>query len=136
MVQGGYGLDLQIDVGTVLTAMTKVVDCSFPEFEKILAESTAHDSTDGYQEWTATGKRKLNEFTCTLTWDTSEATHAAVVTAFDADAAVSFSLADPDADETITFEGHVRTVGRISEQEDVYKAEVAIQPTGAPQISP
>ena len=135
MVQGGFGVDLKIDIGTVLTAMTKVVDVGFPEFEKILAEATTHDSTDGYAEWVATGKRKLNEFTCTLTWDTTETTHAAVVTAFDADTAVSFTIADPDADETIAFEGHIRTVGRISEQEDVYKAEVAIQPTGAPSIT-
>lgn len=135
MVQGGFGVILSIDVGTVLTAVTKIVDVGFPEFEKILAESTGHDSTDGYYEAVATGKRKLNEFTCTLTWDTNEATHAAVVTAFDADAAVSFSIQDPIGDETIAFEGHIRTVGRISEQEDVYKAEVAIQPTGAPTIT-
>ena len=134
-VSGGFGLIMQIDVGTVLTALTKIVDVSFPEFEKILAEATAHDSTDGYAEWVPTGKRKLNEFTCTLTWDVGEATHAAVVTAFDADTAVSFSIADPVPGETIAFEGHIRTVGRISEQEDVYKAEVAIQPTGAPQIT-
>jgi hypothetical protein len=134
MVQGGFGVILSIDVGTVLTAVTKVMDVGFPEFEKILAESTAHDSAGGYYEAVATGKRKLNEFTCTLTWDTAQATHAAVVTAFDSDAAVSFSIQDPDGDETISFEGHIRTVGRIAEQEDVYKAEVAIAPTGQPTI--
>jgi len=135
MVQGGFGVDLKIDVGTVLTAITHVVDVGFPEFEKLLAESTGHDSAGGYAEWVATGKRKLNGFTCTLTWDTNEATHAAVVTAFDSDAPVSFSINDPDADETIAFEGHIRTIGRISEQEDAYKAEVAIQPTGQPVIT-
>lgn len=135
MVQGGFGVVLKIDVGTVLTAVTKVVDVGFPEFEKILAESTAHDSAGGYAEFVATGKRRLNEFTCTLTWDTAESTHAAMVTAFDSDAAVSFSVNDPDAIETISFEGHIRTIGRISEQEDAYKAEVAIQPTGQPTIA-
>lgn len=135
MTQGGFGVILKIDVGTVLTAVTKVLDVGFPEFEKILAESTGHDSAGGYAEHVATGKRRLNEFTCTLAWDTAEATHAAVVTAFDSDAAVSFSVADPDSDETISFEGHIRTVGRVAEQEDVYKAEVAIQPTGQPTIA-
>jgi hypothetical protein len=135
MVQGGFGVVLKIDVGTVLTVLTKVVDTTFPEFEKILAESTAHDSAGGYAEHVATGKRRLNEFVCTLTWDTSEATHAAVVTAFDSDAAVSFSINDPDAEETIAFEGHIRAMTRISEQEDVYQAEVAIQPTGEPTIT-
>lgn len=135
MTQGGFGVDLKIDVGTVLTAMTKILDVPFPEFEKILAEVTGHDSPGGYAEWIATGKRKLNEITVTLAWDTAESTHAAVVTAFDSDAAVSFSVADPDGDETIAFEGHIRTIGRISQQEDAYKAEVAIQPTGEPTIT-
>ena len=135
MVQGGFGVVLSIDVGTVLTALTKVVDTPFPEFEKMLAESTTHDSTGGYYESVATGKRRLNEFEVTLTWDTAQATHAAVVTAFESDAAVSFSIADPNGEETITFEGHLRTIGRVSEQEDVYKAMVGISPTGQPTIS-
>ena len=136
MVQGGFGVVLNIDVGTVLTVVTKIVDVTYPEFEKILAESTTHDSVDGYAEFVATGKRKLNEFICTLTWDTSEATHAGVQTAFESDAAVSMSIADPDADETISFSAHIRTVGRVAEQEGAYRAEVAIQPTGPPSISP
>jgi hypothetical protein len=135
MTQGGFGVQLQIDVGTVLTAVTKVEDCPFPEFEKILAESTGHDSAGGYAEYVATGKRRLNEFEVTLIWDTSEATHAAMVTAFDSDAPVTCSVADPDGDETIQFEAHVRTNGRVSEQEDAYKATVGIQPTGQPTIT-
>jgi len=134
MTQGGFGVTLKIDVGTVLTAVTKVKDCPFPEFEKILAESTGHDSAGGYAEFVATGKRRLNEFTVTLIWDVDEATHAAMLTAFDSDAPVSCSVADPDGDETITFEAHIRTVNRMSEQEDAYQAEVAIQPTGQPTI--
>jgi hypothetical protein len=135
MTQGGFGVNLQIDVGTVLTAVTKVEEVTFPEFEKILAESTGHDSAGGYAEFIATGKRRLNEFTVSLIWDTSEATHAAMVTAFDSDAAVTCSVADPDGDETIQFEAHIRTVNRMTEQEDAFKAEVAIQPTGQPTIT-
>lgn len=134
MTQGGFGVVMQIDVGTVLTAVTKIEDVPFPEFEKILAESTGHDSAGGYAEHVATGKRRLNEFTVNLIWDTAEATHAAMLTAFDSDAAVSCSVADPDGDETISFEAHVRTIGRVSEQEDAFKAAVAIQPTGQPTI--
>lgn len=135
MTQGGFGVVLQIDVGTVLTAVTKIEDVPFPEFEKILAESTGHDSAGGYAEHVATGKRRLNEFVVTLIWDSSEATHAAMTAAFDSDAAVSCSIADPDGDETISFDAHIRTIGKTSEQEDAYKANVAIQPTGQPTIS-
>ena len=70
--QGGFGVVLKIMVGTVLTAVAAVMDVDFPEFEKILSESTGHDSTDGYKEWIASGKRALNEFTCTLTWDSAD----------------------------------------------------------------
>lgn len=135
MTQGGFGVQLKIDVGTVLTAVTKVEDCPFPEFEKILAESTGHDSPGGYAEYVATGKRRLSEFEVTLIWDQAEATHAAMRTAFDSDAPVSCSVADPDGDETIAFEAHIRMIAMESPQEDAYKARVGIQPTGQPTIT-
>jgi len=135
MVQGGFGVVVSIDVGTVLTAIAKIVDMDYPALIKVLAESTAHDSTAGYAEHVATGKRTVDAFNCTLTWDTSESTHAAIVTAFDSDAAVSFSIADPDGDETLAFEGHLARMVRESKQEDVYKCEVEIQPTGQVSIT-
>lgn len=135
MVQGGFGVDVKIDVGTVVTALTKILDMDYPDLVKVLAESTTHDSTSGYAEHIATGKRKVEAFPATLAWDTSEATHAAVVTAFDSDAAVSFTIADPDGDETLAFEGHLARMKRESKQEDVYKCEVEIQPTGVVTIS-
>lgn len=135
MTQGGFGVDLKIDVGTVLTTVTKVMEIGFPEFEKILAESTGHDSAGGYAEHVATGKRRLNEFEVTLAWDNNEATHANIRTLFDSDAAASCSIADPDGDETIAFEAHIRLVAMESDQEDVLKTRVAIQPTGQPTIT-
>ena len=133
-IQGGFGVVLSIDVGTVLTVLAKVVDTPYPEFEKILTEVTAHDSTGGYYEAIATGKRKLNEFPVKLTWDVALPTHAAVLTAFESDAAVSWSIADPDGSETISFEAHVRTMGKTSEQEGVFECEVIVHPTGEPTI--
>ena len=132
--QGGYGAVLKIDVGG-LTAVTHVMEFEFPEFEKVLAEVTAHDSASGYAEHLATGKRKLNEFTCTLVWDIGESTHAAMVTAFGSDDPVSMSVQDPNGDEVIAFEAHVSKLGRIAEQEEGYKCEVSIQPTGVPTIT-
>ena len=133
-VRGGFGVVLSVDVGTVLTVLAKVVDTPYPEFEKILAEVTSHDSPGGYYESVATGKRKLNEFVCKLTWDISLPTHAAILTAFESDAAVSWSIADPDGAETISFTAHVRTMNKSSDQEDAFFCEVAVEPTGEPTI--
>lgn len=131
--QGGFGAVLKI--GSPLAAVAHVEDFEFPEFEKVLAEITGHDSPGGYAEHIATGKRRLNEFTCTLIWDKSTATHTAMVAAFDSDAAVPMSAEDPDGSEVIAFSAHVNKIGRISEQEEGYKAEVTIQPTGQPNIT-
>lgn len=131
-VQGGYGAVIKITVAAVLTAIVNVRDFTFPEFEKILAEITAHDSPGGYAEYIATGKRRMNEFTCRITWDVSESTHAAVKAAFDSDAVVNMSVEDPNGAEIITFDAFISKLGRIAEQEDGYSCDVAIQPTGIP----
>jgi predicted secreted protein len=133
-IQGGYGAVLKIEVSAVLTAVVHVMDYEFPEFEKILADVTAHDSPGGYAEWIATGKRKLNEFTCKLLWDPDATTHAAVQAAFDSDDAVGMSCEDPDGNEVIAFDAHISKLGRIAEQEEGYTCDVTIQPTGIPVI--
>lgn len=133
-VQGGFGAVLKITT-TGLTAVTHVKDFEFPEFERVLAEITAHDSPGGYAEWISTGKRKLNEFSCTLVWDKSEATHAAIQTAFGSDTAVAMSVEDPGGTEVIAFNGFISKIGRTVDQEDAYLAEVSIQPTGQPTFT-
>lgn len=132
--QGGFGAVLKIKISSVLTAVTHVVDFEFPEFEKILAEITAHDSPGGYAEFISTNKRKMNEFKCKLTWDISQTTHAAVLAAFDSDDTVDMSVEDPDGDEVISFAAHIFKIGRLAEQEEGYSCEVSIQPTGIPVI--
>lgn len=133
--QGGYGVVLKISISSTLTAIVGVEDTDFPLFSKFIAESTAHDSTDGYYEAVATGKRRLNPFPCTLNWDVDQATHAAVKTAFESDDPVNMSIQDPDGDEVIAFAAHVESVGRIARQEEKYRAQVQIHPTGAPTIT-
>lgn len=135
-VQGGFGAVLKITVASSLTAVARVRDFEFPEFEKILADVTTHDSPGGYAEHIATGKRQLNEFTCTLVWDREEATHDAIVAAFDSDDAVEMSTEDPDGSEVIVFDAHISKLGRIAEQEEGFTCEVSIQPTGIPTINP
>lgn len=135
MTQGGFGVTAQIDVSGSPTTWVKIKDIDFPNFKKFLAESTTHDSTQGYKEMVATGKRELQGFRVTLEWDTAQATHAAVVTAFNADTPVTISVADPDGDETIAFEAHIEEIQRISRQESDYTAEVLVTPTGPPTIT-
>lgn len=129
--QGGFGVTLMLNG----TAIVQVEDIDELVFAKIIAEATGHDSDGGYYEAVATGKRKIEAFGCTLLWDSSAPTHAAVIAAFDDDAAQQFDWSDPDGDETIQFLAHVENIGRVSAQEDAYKASVLIHPTGTATIT-
>lgn len=129
-VQGGFGVVVKIDISATMTAIAHIIDAEFPKLEKILADVTAHDSTGGWDEVIATGKRKSGEFNVTLAWDKSGPTHAAILTAFASDSPVNMSIADPDAVETISFAAHIQSVERIAEQEEGYQCKVTIKPTG------
>lgn len=134
--EGGFGLAVKITVGTTLSAITYMLEGELPEFERFLAEATPHSATGGWAKYVSTGKRKMNEFKVTLGWDSDETTHAAIVTAFDSEDPVNMSVVSPDgSDETISFSAFVRLIGRMTDQEDAYKAEVTIQPTGQPTIT-
>lgn len=136
MTQGGFGLSLQIDVTGAPTAWAKVRDADFPSFKKFVTEATTHDSTGGYYEAASTGKRRVQPFRVKLAWDTSQATHAAVLTAFNADTTVTVSIADPDGDETIAFEAQIEEVNRMGNgQEGLYEADVLVHPTGQATIT-
>lgn len=134
--QGGYGYSLKITVGTVLTAIVGVESGTFPEQMAYIAETTGHDATSGYYTSVKTGKKRLQPFDVMIFWDKSETTHAAIKTAFDADTSVNMSAQDPDGDEIVAFAANIETIGRISEQEDAFRATVRIHPTGAPTITP
>ncbi len=133
--QGGFGLIVKITVSASLTAIADLLDGEIPEFEKFLAEMTPHNAIGGYAKHVATGKRKMNEFKVTLGWDSDEVTHAAIIAAFDSNDPVTMNVVTPGADETIEFSAHVSKIGRLSPQEDGYKCDVTIQPTGAPTIT-
>lgn len=130
-VQGAFGAQLKI----AGTAIVHVEEMEFPEFEKIVADVTAHDSTGGYAEYIATGKRQLNSFKVTLGWDSAAATHAAIKSAFASDSASTIVASDPDGVENISFSAHITKLGRIAKQEEGYKCDVEIQPTGVPTIT-
>lgn len=132
--QGGFGLTIKIFT-TALTAIVKVLDGEIPRFKRYLAEFTAHDSTDGYDEYISTGRRGLDKFKLTVGWDSTATTHAAIMTAFGSDTAVAMSVEDPAGDEVIAFSAFIEEIGRISKQKEGYTAEIVIQPTGKPTIT-
>ncbi|NLF77350.1 MAG: hypothetical protein GX573_16765 [Chloroflexi bacterium] len=133
-IQGGFGIKLKIDVTGTPTVVAHLLEMEYPEFEKILVESTAHDSPGGYAQYTATGKRRMGEFTATLAWDKTDPTHSAIQSAFDSLDPVAISVEDPDGGEPISFSAHIAKLGREAEQEGLYSCVVTIQPTGQPTI--
>jgi hypothetical protein len=132
--QGGFGVVLKINTGA-LTSVANLLDVEFPKQSKTLAEARYHNSANGYMEWIATGLRSLESFTAVLGWDDTESTHAQIVTSYGSDTAVGMSIEDPLGQETIAFDAHVQEILRIGVQDDLYKAEVVFQPTGAPTIT-
>lgn len=135
--QGGFGVVLKVMISTTLTAVTNLLDIDFPAQEKELADMTAHPAaaSTGYRTYIDSGVRSLSEFTAVLGWDDVEVTHAALLTAFDATTALSMSIEDPGGSEIIAFSGFIRSIGRVAKTGDGYKANVVIQPTGAPTIT-
>lgn len=135
--EGGMGLAVKITVGTMLTAMTYLLEGSeLPKMKAFIAEATPHNATGGWTKRVHSGKRSLEPFKVILGWDSDEVTHAAVQTAFDSDSSVNMSVISPDgADETIAFAAFIEEIARITSQEDKYTAEVMITPTGKPTIT-
>lgn len=135
--EGGFGLEVKITVGTSLTAITYLLEGSeLPKFKKFIADATPHNATGGWAKKIATGKRDAESFKIVLGWDSDEATHAAVQTAFDSDSPVNMAVVSPDgSDETISFSAHIEEIARLTGQEDAYTAEVMVTPTGKPTIT-
>ena len=131
--QGGFGIDLQIHDGTSLASVLRVIDVEFPKIKKFIAEVTGHDSSGGWYEAVDTGKRRAEPFKCTVTWDPTD--HASIQTAFTGTAAVDASIEDPAGNEVLTFKIHIEEIQRMGQQEDAYKAEVLLHPTGAVAIA-
>lgn len=134
-MSGSFGTILKITISTTLTAVTHMVDVTFPKQVKELADNTAHDAPSGYRTMIATGVRKLEAFTAKLEWDADDTTHAAVLTAFASDSPVNMSIEDANSTETVAFSAHIKSIGRVTPLSDVYTAEVEIEPTGAPTIT-
>lgn len=134
-VSGGFGVDWKVDVSSTLTSVEHVREIEFPDEEHELTEVTAHDSPGGYTEWLATGRIRTEEFTVKLTWDDALATHQEIRTHHGDGTALNMSLTAPDGQETLTFDGLVRKLKRMSPQDGSYDMEVTILPTGQITLS-
>ena len=136
MTQGAFGVACQIDVSGTPTTLAKIREVSWPVFKKFIAEATTHDSTGGYYEAIDSEKKRIMPFPLVLAWDTSQSTHAAILTAFNTATLVTFKVSDPDGDESIAFECFIEEVERqISGQEGMYAARVLIHPSGQATIT-
>src|SRR5574337_144278 len=113
--QGGFGVVLQINNAGLVT-VANLLDVDFPKFSKYLEEFTNHQSTGGYYEAIDSGKRRLNPFPATLGWDSADATHAAILAAFNATDPVGMTIQDPNGDEIIAFDAHIEEIERMSKQ--------------------
>ena len=135
--QGGFGFTVKLHIGTATpwTAIASVIDGEFPEQEALVAESTGHDAASGYATYVKTGKRQWNPFKLTLAWDQDDTSHAALVTAFDADTSIALQVQDPDGDEVIAISVLVTKLGRVSKQDGIVTCDVTCQPTGAATIT-
>ena len=133
---GGFGLTVKIDISCVSTAIADVLEGSeIPKMKKFIADMTPHSATQGYTVRVATGKRSLESFKLVLGWDSDETTHAAMQTVFNSSSPVDMQVLSPGGDETFTFSAHIEEIARMPAQEDGYKAEVMVTPTGAPTVS-
>lgn len=132
--QGGFGVALKINTGS-LTTVVGLLDVEFPEQTRIIAESTGHDAPSGYYTGIPSGKRRLEPFPATIKWDDTQATHAAMLTNFNASTVLGWSIQDPGGQEIIAFNAWVERISRISKQDGAYQARVQIHPTGVPTIT-
>ena len=133
--QGGFGTQLKINTGS-LTLVVSVEEVTFPVQSKVLDEVTSHDSPSGYVELLSVGVRRLEPFDALITWDVAQATHAQFKTSFASNAAVTMSVADPAAAETMQFSAHIETLARLTPLKTALRSRVRITPTGAPTITP
>lgn len=127
---GGLGVDWQITITAALTSVAHVEDISFPEEENVLDEITAHDSTDGYEEFIATGLKRSGEFEAMLTWDAANATHAALVALRTSGALNAMTLATPDDAEVLEFNGIITKIVRESPKDKALRTKVTVKVTG------
>jgi hypothetical protein len=134
-MSNGFGVTISVDVGTVLTAVVKVINATWPKQVAESEDNTNHDATSGYRTKIKTGVFELQPFTITVEWVASESTHAALLTALNSESAVSFSIADGGSAESMAFEANVVGLQRVTPLSGVFTADVDIEPTAAPTIT-
>jgi hypothetical protein len=132
---GGFGLVYKISITAVLTTIPKVVEGTLPERSRTMAEVTAHDSSGGYKEQINSGKRSLGEWDFTVLWDSANAVHQAVLTAFKASATTNGSIAKAGASETIAAATHWFKMKPSSDLEDGFKIQFTCKANGAPTVT-
>lgn len=129
-VEGGFGAKLKITVSAVLTVVANMEDVEFPTVEQVMTEITAHDSADGYQEFIPSGLVNTGEITGTITYDTANATHEALVALSTNKTVNAMQIESPTGSETVAFNGYVSAFNRLSPKDGAFRAQIKIRPTG------
>lgn len=132
---GSFGAVFKITVSTTLTAVTKMLDVTWPKQVAETADNTPHDATSGYRTFLKTGVFELQPHQVTLEWLDTEATHAAILTALASTDAVACSIEDADGNEVIAYDAHIVGLDRVTALSDVFKGVVDVRPTGEPTIT-
>ncbi len=126
MPSSGHGVTFEM--GNPLAEIASVEDIDLPRLKNIISKFTQHDKT--YQQSVATGLVEIDDIKMTLAWDVSLPTHLALVTAFDAQATENMQFTAPDG-ESMSGQGIIAEMGRVSKSRDHYMCEIVISTDGA-----
>lgn len=133
MSEGMMGTKIYITVsGNEEAQIVHAAKLAYPDIEKILADNTAHDSPEGFEESVDSGKRKWGEIPLLINWDPEEATHAALLAGVTSKPPALFKVESPTGADPLSFYAHIRKISRATEQEGNFQATITIKPTGAP----
>jgi hypothetical protein len=145
MSEINFGVELKRGNGAspeVFTAVAALRNITPPELEHVLTEATDHSSTDGYAQWKATGKKTLAEFTITIAYVWTDATHNAstgLIADVVAGAVHNWQIVFPDsAHTTWTIPAIVKKFtpgGMDALNPELMLADVTFQPSGKPTLA-
>lgn len=126
MPSSGHGV--VFEMGSPLAEIASVEDIDLPRLKNVISKFTQHDET--MQMSVATGLVEIDDIKLTLAWDIALPTHLALVTAFDAQSTENMQFTAPDG-ESMSGQGIIAEMGRVSKSRDHYLCEIVISTSGA-----
>jgi len=133
MTTKAFGIILEVEdspgAGTY-TPIPKILEITFPDFDKDEWDATTHDSTNCFEEALATVKR-TGVFVATLKYDHTEALHVQAWADYRDDVNRNYQLTIPNSHGAIPpFEAFVKTVAHGTAKADGFTRDVSFRVTG------